>query len=385
MRRLRCSIRRARATTNRGIDREMARKRPSFSMRSPPRFAATSSPEQMEMAGALWKESPGTFLQSHVSENEREVAWIRALYPERNGYLDVYDHYGQLGPRAVYAHGVHLTEGELARCHATDTAIAHCPTSKLLPRQRVSRCLQTSAPRPARARRARDRYRRAGTSFSPLQTMNEAYKAAQLPRQRAECMARVCILRREARRMRFISTIRSARSRRASTRCRRARSALDAADRLSHALLREHRGSVVRADDARRRSCDARDVHRRRMRLRSRARDRRIGSDFSGAPRGRACQRLNLGLHRGIVSVSFFSRERVCAISGFAVLILVVCCAGAMPNRSKRNSAGHRVRACQRRADGRESRAARPERASSRTAAISAIGPDIAIPKNARR
>ncbi len=144
-----------------------------------PRFAATSSPEQMEMAGALWKESPGTFLQSHVSENEREVAWIRALYPERNGYLDVYDHYGQLGPRAVYAHGVHLTEGELARCHATDTAIAHCPTSNFF---LGSGCLDVF-----RLQRPDRRVRvglgtdiGAGTSFSPLQTMNEAYKAAQL-------------------------------------------------------------------------------------------------------------------------------------------------------------------------------------------------------------
>jgi guanine deaminase len=144
-----------------------------------PRFAATSSPEQMESAGALWKESPGTYLQSHVSENLREVAWIRELYPERSGYLDVYDHYGQLGARAIYAHGVHLTEAELARCHATGTAIAHCPTSNFF---LGSGCLDIF-----RLQRADRRVRvglgtdiGAGTSFSPLQTMNEAYKAAQL-------------------------------------------------------------------------------------------------------------------------------------------------------------------------------------------------------------
>jgi guanine deaminase len=144
-----------------------------------PRFAATSSPLQMEMAGALWKESPGTFLQSHVSENRREVAWIRELYPERSGYLDVYDHYGQLGPRAVHAHGVHLTEDELARCHVTGTAIAHCPTSNFF---LGSGCLDVfnlqRADRRVRVGLGTDLG--AGTSFSQLQTMNEAYKAAQL-------------------------------------------------------------------------------------------------------------------------------------------------------------------------------------------------------------
>jgi len=144
-----------------------------------PRFAATSSPAQMEMAGALWKESPGTYLQSHVSENRHEVAWIRELYPERKSYLDVYDHFGQLGPRAVYGHGVYLTDDELACCHATGTAIAHCPTSNFF---LGSGCLDVF-----RLQRADRRVRvglgtdlGAGTSFSPLQTMNEAYKAAQL-------------------------------------------------------------------------------------------------------------------------------------------------------------------------------------------------------------
>ncbi len=94
-----------------------------------PRFAASSTPEQMDMAGQLWAEHPGTWLQSHVSENRAEVAWIRELYPERRGYLDVYDHYKQLGPRSIYGHGIWLSEPELHRCHDTGTALAHCPTS----------------------------------------------------------------------------------------------------------------------------------------------------------------------------------------------------------------------------------------------------------------
>ena len=144
-----------------------------------PRFAATSSPAQLEAAGALKAEHPDCFVQSHVAENRQEVAWIRRLFPKRKGYLDVYDHYGLLGRRAVYGHGIWLTEAELLRCHQTGTAIAHCPTSNFF---LGSGCLDLGnalAPtRPVRVGLATDLG--AGTSFSMLQTMNEAYKAAQL-------------------------------------------------------------------------------------------------------------------------------------------------------------------------------------------------------------
>jgi guanine deaminase len=144
-----------------------------------PRFAASSTPAQMEAAGALWRESPGTYLQSHVSENRREVAWVKELYPERKGYLDVYDHYGQLGPRAIYGHGIWLTEEELARCHETGTTIAHCPTSNFF---LGSGCLNlgvtSKRERPVRVGLATDLG--GGTSFSILRTMGEAYKAARL-------------------------------------------------------------------------------------------------------------------------------------------------------------------------------------------------------------
>jgi guanine deaminase len=66
-----------------------------------------------------------------VSESPAEVAWVRKLFPSRRGYLDVYDHHGLTGPRAILAHGIHLTERELVRCHETGTALAHCPTSNL--------------------------------------------------------------------------------------------------------------------------------------------------------------------------------------------------------------------------------------------------------------
>jgi guanine deaminase len=144
-----------------------------------PRFAATSSPEQMEMTGALWNEHPGTYLQSHVSENRDEVAWVKKLYPQRKGYLDTYDHYKQLGPRSIYGHGIWLTEEELQRCHDSGTAIAHCPTSNsFLGSGLFNLGNAMKHERPVRVGLATDLG--AGTSFSMLQTLNEAYKVAQL-------------------------------------------------------------------------------------------------------------------------------------------------------------------------------------------------------------
>ena len=144
-----------------------------------PRFAPTSSPEQMEMTGAVCNENPGTYLQSHVSENRGEVAWVKELYPDLKGYLDTYDHFKQLGPRAVYGHGIWLSEEELQRCHETGTAIAHCPTSNMFLGSGHFNLKNAKDPkRPVRVGLATDLG--AGTSFSMLQTLNETYKAAQL-------------------------------------------------------------------------------------------------------------------------------------------------------------------------------------------------------------
>ncbi len=144
-----------------------------------PRFAPTSTIAQLEAVGALKKEFPDCFVQSHVSENQGEVAWVKELFPERKGYLDVYDHYGLLGRRVIHGHGIWLTEDELQRCHDTGTAIAHCPTSNFfLGSGYLNIANAMKKERPVLVGLATDLG--AGTSFSILQTMNEAYKAAQL-------------------------------------------------------------------------------------------------------------------------------------------------------------------------------------------------------------
>jgi guanine deaminase len=144
-----------------------------------PRYAATSTREQLEAAGALCREHPDCYLQTHVSENLREVAWVKELFPERNGYLDVYDHYALCRPRAVFGHGIHLTDDEMQTMHRTGSAIAHCPTSNFFLGSGffdIARAVRKE--RPVRVGLGTDLG--AGTSFSILATLNEAYKAAQL-------------------------------------------------------------------------------------------------------------------------------------------------------------------------------------------------------------
>lgn len=143
-----------------------------------PRFAATSSREQLEAAGALCREHPDCFMQTHVSENKREVAWIRELFPEREGYLDVYEYHSLCRPRAVFGHGVHLTDDEMKVVHRTGSAIAHCPTSNFFLGSGAFNIARAKHPeRPVRVGLGTDVG--AGTSFSILATLHEAYKAAQ--------------------------------------------------------------------------------------------------------------------------------------------------------------------------------------------------------------
>jgi guanine deaminase len=144
-----------------------------------PRFAVTSSPEQLDAAAALWRESPGTYVQSHVAENRAEVEWIAALFPEHARYLDVYASHGLLGRRAVYAHGIHLDEADFARLAETGTALAHCPTSNnFLGSGLFALHEARAAARPVHVALATDLG--GGTSFSMLRTMQAASEVAQL-------------------------------------------------------------------------------------------------------------------------------------------------------------------------------------------------------------
>jgi guanine deaminase len=144
-----------------------------------PRFAATSSPAQLDAAGVLWREHPGTWVQSHVAESLAEVEWIRKLFPEHGRYLDVYAHYGLLGPRAVYAHGIHFDEADRRRLYDTGTAIAHCPTSNTFLGSGLFDLAQAKdRARPVQVALGTDVG--GGTSLSMLRTMQAACEVAQL-------------------------------------------------------------------------------------------------------------------------------------------------------------------------------------------------------------
>jgi guanine deaminase len=140
-----------------------------------PRFAITSSPEQMEMAGALMREYPDLHMQTHLSENQAEIAFTCELYPNAKDYTDVYAHYGLLGPRALFGHSIHLSERELDALSDSGSIGVFCPTSNLF---------LGSGLFPYQQNRKRQKALRiatatdvgGGTNYSMLRTMDEAYK-----------------------------------------------------------------------------------------------------------------------------------------------------------------------------------------------------------------
>lgn len=142
-----------------------------------PRFAPTSTPEQLSLAGKLLGEYPDLYMHTHLSENRQEIEWVKALFPERKGYLDVYDHFKLIGPRAVFAHGVHLCDAECQRLAETGSAVAFCPTSNLFLGSGLFDLNKLEA-HGVRVGLGTDVG--AGTSFSQLQSLNEAYKIMQL-------------------------------------------------------------------------------------------------------------------------------------------------------------------------------------------------------------
>ncbi|MES2742777.1 MAG: guanine deaminase [Pseudomonadota bacterium] len=142
-----------------------------------PRFAPTSSERQLGLAGELARAYPDTFLQTHVAENEDECRWVASLFPDARSYLDVYDGYGMLRPRALFGHCIYLDEHDRARLAGSGAAVAVCPTSNLFLGSGLFDFALADA---ARVNLALATDVGAGTSFSMLQTMNEAYKVARL-------------------------------------------------------------------------------------------------------------------------------------------------------------------------------------------------------------
>jgi guanine deaminase len=142
-----------------------------------PRFAPTSTPDQLAALGALWAGNPTCLMQTHLSEQTDEIAWVKSLYPHARDYLDTYETHGLLGPGALFGHAIHLEPRERDRLREVDASLIHCPTSNTfigsglfdmdgLSRegQRIGLATDTGG----------------GSSFSMLRTMAAAYEVAQL-------------------------------------------------------------------------------------------------------------------------------------------------------------------------------------------------------------
>jgi len=142
-----------------------------------PRFSPTSTPEQLYALGELWVERPDCLMQTHLSEQAEEIAWVRELFPNAQDYLDTYAQHGLLGARGVYGHSVHLEPREVAQLAEIGASVVHCPTSNMfigsglfdlmgLAQAKVGLGLASDIG--------------GGSNFSMLRTMAAAYEVAQL-------------------------------------------------------------------------------------------------------------------------------------------------------------------------------------------------------------
>lgn len=142
-----------------------------------PRFSPTSTPDQLTALGALWAEHPHCLMQTHLSEQLPEIAWMRMLFPNARDYLDTYEAFGLLGTNGLYGHAIHLEDREIARLSEMGAAVVHCPTSNTfigsglfdlmgLAKASISIGLATDTG--------------GGSSFSMLRTMAAAYEIGQL-------------------------------------------------------------------------------------------------------------------------------------------------------------------------------------------------------------
>ncbi len=144
-----------------------------------PRFAITSTEAQLEAAGALLKEHPSCYMQTHLSENRREIETVRTLFPWAENYTAVYDRFGLLGPRALFGHCIHLEDGERRLLSESASVAAFCPTSNLFIGSGLFDRAKAQDPAfPLRVGLATDVG--GGTSYSLLRTLAEAYKVLQL-------------------------------------------------------------------------------------------------------------------------------------------------------------------------------------------------------------
>ena len=142
-----------------------------------PRFSPTSTPEQLHALGGLWAERPDCLMQTHLSEQTDEIAWVKSLFPDARDYLDTYEQTGLLGENGLYGHAIHLEPREIDRLSEVNAALIHCPTSNTFIGSGLFD-MDGLTSRGVRVGLATDTG--GGSSFSMLRTMAAAYEIGQL-------------------------------------------------------------------------------------------------------------------------------------------------------------------------------------------------------------
>lgn len=142
-----------------------------------PRFSPTSTPDQLAAMGALWAENPDCLMQTHLSEQTDEIAWVKGLFPQARDYLDTYEAHGLLGKGGLYGHAIWLEPREKARLAEVDASLIHCPTSNTFI---GSGLFDMAGLKGAGLRVGLATDTGGGSSFSMLRTMAAAYEIGQL-------------------------------------------------------------------------------------------------------------------------------------------------------------------------------------------------------------
>lgn len=163
------------AASERLIKRWQGRDRLGYAIT--PRFAPTCSEDCLDKAGKLLAAYPDVLLHTHLSENTHECGWVQDLFPQSKSYLDAYDRFGLVGPRSVFAHAIHVTDDECRRLGSCGASVAFCPTSNLF---LGSGLFDFTRVHGAGIKIALATDIGAGTNYSLLATMGEAYKVCQL-------------------------------------------------------------------------------------------------------------------------------------------------------------------------------------------------------------
>ncbi|MCW4115540.1 guanine deaminase [Aurantimonas sp. MSK8Z-1] len=166
------------------IERWHGRGRLSYAIT--PRFAPTSSEQQLEAARALASDHPGLHIQTHLSENAAEIAYVREAFPWSKDYTEVYEHYDLVRPKALFGHCIHLSDRERAALAEAGASAIFCPTSNLF---LGSGLFDRAGLMEAGAQIGIASDIGGGTSYSMLRTAAEGYKVLALLGQPLDALA----------------------------------------------------------------------------------------------------------------------------------------------------------------------------------------------------